>query len=225
MIAIDLNLDNATTFDTTGMSRVYQLSQLVKVHQTYRRITSRFTRKDDRIRRSIHQKYATIERNKNEAILHTISSEIAAEAVDRQFGVIMEDLRGIRKIFSRASGSSKYYLSKMNSWPFARLQRQIDNKVEWHGLPVFFVPPEGTSSVCSECRGRMLEPPMDFRTLVCRDCGMVIDRDLNAAKNILSRGMRSMHEGYANEAVKGPQVPETGPKAGADADHSSGRNV
>ena len=42
---------------------------------------------------------------------------------------------------------------------------------------------EPSSQLCSKC-GHRQKMPLDKRTYVCPECGMIIDRDLNAAINI-----------------------------------------
>ena len=49
---------------------------------------------------------------------------------------------------------------------------------------------EPTSKMCNNCKTLHNMPPK-IRTLVC-DCGFVIDRDLNAAKNILEIGLQKI---------------------------------
>jgi transposase len=75
----------------------------------------------------------------------------------------------------------------MNSWSFAELQRQIEYKARWEGLPVIYVKPHGTSSKCSICGHRLSE---ENRQMKCASCGLTVDRDVNAARNILARGVR-----------------------------------
>lgn len=50
--------------------------------------------------------------------------------------------------------------------------------------------PNGTSQKCSRC-GVVAEEKLGLsvRTFECHSCGLVIDRDLNAAKNILKLGL------------------------------------
>jgi putative transposase len=76
----------------------------------------------------------------------------------------------------------------MNSWSYAELQRQIEYKARWEGIPVIYVNPYGTSVKCSICGSRM--KPEENRQLKCRSCGFTVDRDVNAARNILARGVR-----------------------------------
>jgi putative transposase len=51
-----------------------------------------------------------------------------------------------------------------------------------------FVDPRGTSQVCSGC-GARVKKNLSVRVHVCPMCGFVLDRDVNAARNILKRGL------------------------------------
>jgi putative transposase len=57
------------------------------------------------------------------------------------------------------------------------------------GTRVDAVPPAYTSQECSGC-GERVRKSLSVRTHVCPRCGLILDRDLNAAKNILWRGQR-----------------------------------
>jgi putative transposase len=87
----------------------------------------------------------------------------------------------------------------MNSWSFAELQRQIEYKARWEGIPVIYVNPYGTSVKCSICGLRM--KPEENRQLKCSSCGFMVDRDVNAARNILARGVRFAPFASASEAM------------------------
>jgi putative transposase len=56
-------------------------------------------------------------------------------------------------------------------------------KAEWAGKRVVAVPPAYTSQDCSGC-GEREEKSLSVRTHVCTHCGLILDRDENAAKNI-----------------------------------------
>jgi putative transposase len=64
--------------------------------------------------------------------------------------------------------------------------------VERYGMlfkrPVVAVPPQYTSQDCSGC-GTRVKKTLSIRTHVCPKCGLVIDRDENAAVNILVKGL------------------------------------
>ncbi len=54
-----------------------------------------------------------------------------------------------------------------------------------HGVPVIAVPPQYTSQRCSRC-GALVPKSLSTRTHVCPQGGLVLDRDENAARNILA---------------------------------------
>jgi len=59
-------------------------------------------------------------------------------------------------------------------------------KAEEAGVEVRLVNPKNTTQMCSGC-GKIVPKTLADRTHSCSHCGLVMDRDLNAAKNILSR--------------------------------------
>lgn len=58
------------------------------------------------------------------------------------------------------------------------------------GCEVILVNPKNTSQACSSC-GSIVLKDLSVRTHVCPYCGLVLDRDVNAALNILARGLRA----------------------------------
>ena len=70
-------------------------------------------------------------------------------------------------------------------------------KAENAGRVVALVDPRNTSKQCSRC-GTMVEKSLSVRVHVCPVCGLVMDRDENAANNILRLGLESL--GFALEA-------------------------
>jgi len=57
-----------------------------------------------------------------------------------------------------------------------------------HQIPVIAVPPQFTTQDCSAC-GTRVKKSLSVRTHVCLACGMLLDRDENAALNILHAGL------------------------------------
>lgn len=58
------------------------------------------------------------------------------------------------------------------------------------GSKVVLVNPNGTSQMCSRC-GLIVRKPLSERVHRC-ECGLVLDRDVNAASNILRLGLQSL---------------------------------
>jgi putative transposase len=59
-------------------------------------------------------------------------------------------------------------------------------KAEWAGARLVEVDPSNTSQDCSEC-GATVSKKLGDRWHECPHCGLSIDRDLNAARNIFNR--------------------------------------
>jgi putative transposase len=57
-----------------------------------------------------------------------------------------------------------------------------------HDIEVVAVPPKWTSQDCSECATRV-QKSLSVRTHICPNCGIVLDRDHNAALNILHHAL------------------------------------
>jgi putative transposase len=58
-----------------------------------------------------------------------------------------------------------------------------------HGIPVIAVAPQWTSQECSDC-GAIVKKSLSVRTHICTRCGVVLDRDQNAALNILAKALQ-----------------------------------
>jgi len=64
----------------------------------------------------------------------------------------------------------------------------IDYKAASAGMMYVKVNPRGTTQNCSECGCiPLVKKTLSTRTHTCEDCGLVLDRDVNAARNILQR--------------------------------------
>ena len=121
----------------------------------------------------LYEKITNVRRD----FLHKLTTKLVNE---NQF-IAMENL-DIKQM------SQKKYFNARNmldcSWgEFGNL---LNYKAENAGCLVVKVNPKNTSKMCSGC-GDLQDMPLWRRTYEC-DCGLVIDRDYNSAKNILNLG-------------------------------------
>ena len=122
--------------------------------------------------RLIHKKLTDIRNN----YLHQTTTEIAKTKPSR---IVMEDLnvRGMMKNrhLSQAISEQKFY----------EFKRQIKYKCEYYGI--IFVEVGrfyASSKICSHCGHIKTDLKLSDRIYKCPECGLVIDRDLNAAINL-----------------------------------------
>lgn len=108
---------------------------------------------------------------------HKLSRRLVSE-----FGLVATEDLNIR-------GLARGFLAKqVTDQGWAAFLRMLEYKAAEAGTRLIRVPPEGTSQTCSRC-GIAVPKPLSERTHRCPDCGLVIDRDTNAARNILRLGL------------------------------------
>jgi len=78
---------------------------------------------------------------------HKIARRIVDFAKEHKMGIIMEDLKWIRQRINY----DRMLNRRLHSWNFRRLQSYIEYKAKLKGLPVVYVSPKGTSSLCLIC--------------------------------------------------------------------------
>lgn len=114
--------------------------------------------------------------NQRNNYLHHLSKQLIA-----QYDVIkIEDLKtkNLLKNHKLARATAN------QSW--RTLRSQLEYKCAWYGKQLVTVNPRKTSQICSNCGYDDGKHTLDIREWTCPHCGISHDRDLNAAKNILS---------------------------------------
>jgi putative transposase len=81
---------------------------------------------------------------------------------------------------------------------FYEFRRQMIYKGQWYGCQVILADPFYPSSKrCSQCGHIKEEMDLSERVYICDHCGLMIDRDLNAAINLEQLTTGSSPERYA----------------------------
>jgi putative transposase len=182
--------DGQLTVESHDLSRVSEARH--GYFERVRRTQAKHAR-DRRVGKKIQRKWFTKQNNKINTVLHQVSSAIVRQAKTREQGIILEDLKHIRRTVNRKvlgvnsfngkiqklSKHSKKLKRRLNSWSFHKLQGFIEYKALWEGVKVVKVSPWNTSRVCAVCGCVMRDPKA--KTLEC--CGT--DRHINACLNML----------------------------------------
>jgi putative transposase len=90
------------------------------------------------------------------------------------------------------------------SW--SRFIELLGYKADLHGTHVVSVDPKDTTSECASC-GVVTGKPLWVREHSCPSCGHTEDRDLNAAKNILNRGLKQIGQGLSESTPMQTALP------------------
>jgi putative transposase len=109
------------------------------------------------------------------------------ELVNTYQVIVFEDLEPQQMGKSKGRGMRKSIMDV--AWSqFVSMTR---GKAEEAGRSIILVNPRNTSKMCSHC-GELVEKQLSERIHTCPHCGLVMDRDRNAALNILQRGLQTL---------------------------------
>jgi putative transposase len=111
--------------------------------------------------------------------------------------VYLEDLRVANMVRNHRLAQS------ISDAGWAAFRVILEGKAAYAGRRVVAVPPAYTSQECSGC-GERVRKSLSVRTHVCLRCGLVLDRDENAALNILRLGQELSRAGQARQAPTWP---------------------
>lgn len=116
---------------------------------------------------------------------HRIAKELVLKAKDTKRGIALEDLKGIRQ----RTRFPKSQRNKISGWAFAQLRTFIQYKAKLHGVEVVVVDPRNTSRECSGCGCVDKRSRRSQSEFVCVSCGLQLNADYNAARNIRKRAL------------------------------------
>lgn len=204
VIGIDRNLRNIT-ISAPNQTIMYKTNKILSIKENSQFVKASFKRNDRRVKNRFFAKIRGRQTKRVNQYLHKISKDIVQKAKEIRSAIILEDIKGIRKLYRKGNGLGNKYRRKLNSWSFYEFQRQIEYKAAWDGIPVYFIDPKRTSKLCPICGGSLQEDRLNRRKLLCSNCGKSMDRDVVASMNIAYRGWaRFTHPGgLPGEAVKG----------------------
>lgn len=210
IVGIDLGLLHFATLsngDTIENPRYYRRSE--KKLKKAQEALSRKKRKDDRTgckgnrRKKAVQQVAKCHRkvrNQRKDFLHKASRKLV-----QMYGtVVFEDLSTKNLVrrpkpkldtetgqFLPNGASSKAGLNKsITDAGWGMFVQYCQHKAEEAGATVLLVDPRKTSQICSGCGVEGEHKDLLERTHTCAHCGIVLDRDHNAAINIRTLGLR-----------------------------------
>ncbi|MDZ4719374.1 MAG: RNA-guided endonuclease TnpB family protein [Roseiflexaceae bacterium] len=157
--------------DESDLKRVQKRKDAAKNAQNWPENT-----KQQRILAKIHERIA----NRRSDFAHKRSREL----VNTYQIMVFEDLEPQR--MGKSRGMRKSILDV--AW--TQFIRMTIGKAADAGRTIVLVNPRNTSKLCSQC-GELVQKTLRTRIHTCPHCGLVLDRDENAAINILQRGLQT----------------------------------
>ena len=125
-------------------------------------------------------RYQTKIANQRKDYLHKLTTDLV-----KQYDVIViEDLKAknLQKNhqLAKAIANASWY----------QFRAMLEYKCQWYGKRLMVVSPNNTSRICSTCGHNDGPKALKIREWTCSQCGTHHDRDINAAVNILKRGLK-----------------------------------
>jgi putative transposase len=144
-------------------------------------------------RNRVHHRVA----NLREDALHKLTTSLAAE-----YGhVVVEDLNVAGMVKNRRLAR------KIADAGFGTIRRHLAYKTTWNGGALHVADRWFPSSkTCSACGAVKAKLPLRVRVFHCDGCGLVLDRDENAARNLMKLALQ--HTGSAVGADPGVRAPK-----------------
>jgi putative transposase len=128
---------------------------------------------------------------------HKITSELS-----KKFDlIVVEDLKN--KNMTAKGGSRKKGLNRsILNTSFYQFVQYLDYKTAMlNGKHFLKVPPHYTSKTCFKCGHINRDLKLSDRVFKCPECGYIEHRDINASKNILKKGLKSLGSGIDLQTI------------------------
>jgi putative transposase len=142
----------------------------------------------------LHEKVA----NQRTDSLHKVSTRLVVE----------HDLIAIENLSLSFMNRNRHLSLSSHDAGFGLLRQMLEYKAESAGVQVIAVNPSNTTQACSGC-GSIVTKGLSVRVHGCPDCGLVLDRDVNAARNILTLALRNLL-GRSGQPVTWAVAPSVG---------------
>ena len=180
-VGIDLGLKEFLT-DSEG-NTVAHPRHLRKAEKRLKKLHRRLSRKQKQsqnrkqARKALARAYLKVQRQREDFARKTASTLISSHDLIAYEHLKIAHLVKNRKLSKSISDASwGRFLSWLNYYGAV------------HALPVIAVEPAFTSQDCAAC-GTRIKKSLSVRTHICSGCGLVLDRDHNAAINILQKAL------------------------------------
>jgi IS605 OrfB family transposase len=180
-LGVDLGIVNIAT-DSDGNSYTGETIDVVRARAETARQTYQATHTKSAKRRlkKMTGKQARFQRWAN----HGLAKRLVAHAKDTKAALVLEDLTHIRDRMT----VRKTQRSKQHNWSFRQLREFLVYKAQRAGVPLLFVDPRNSSRTCNRCGYVDKKNRRSQANFSCIRCGFTCHADINAARNLATRG-------------------------------------
>jgi len=175
VVGVDVGIKNSITLSTGEQYNIRDTKKLENRIKYQQRYLSR-SKKDSKN----HIKRLTKLHSTRRKLQNQVKDDIhkATTAICKNHGIVVIENLNVTSMVKTAKG--KAMRRNLNNARMNEIHRQLQYKSQkCVKVDRFFA----SSQICSNC-GSKQKMPLKERTYVCHSCGVFLDRDINAAKNI-----------------------------------------
>ncbi len=189
IISLDINLKKIVIYDGRCIRRVdtrfteaLHLKHLAEDVQKRHRYAWRRNERWLNIIRALHR------RSRNIIVdwCRKLAKYLVLKARRTMSAIVLEDLE---KLWFNSSGKSSSLADKLSRFSYRKLHLAIITKAVEYNVPILFINPRGTSTMCPRCRAKLF---YNHRLAVCLKCGFIADRDMVGAMNIILKSVKTL---------------------------------
>ena len=193
IIGIDMNIKSVVTSDNDIYKSITANKKYMKALKTEKKLQKKLARKYIKAKelkkslresrnyqkqRKIKNKYTRRINNLKEAHIDYVISSIINK---RPKIICVEDL----DVKQMQKSDNKYLRKGIHQNPFAKLLNKLIDRCQKVGINVIKADRYYSSSkICNQCGYKKIDLKLSDRTYICPNCGLIINRDYNAAINL-----------------------------------------
>ncbi|MBQ9900241.1 MAG: transposase [Acholeplasmatales bacterium] len=193
IIGVDINIKSVVTSDNDVYKSITANKKYMKALKTEKKLQKKLSRKyikskelkkslreskNYQKQRKIKNKYTRRINNLKEAHIDYVISSIINK---RPKIICVEDL----DVKQMQKSDNKYLRKGIHQNPFAKLLNKLIDRCQKVGINIIKADRYYSSSkICSECGYKKIDLKLSDRTYICPNCGLIINRDYNAAINL-----------------------------------------
>ena len=203
-IGLDLNVNEVGLSSNELVETRSKQINKIKYSKAFKRLQRKQSRRVEKAKRTkvkLGKNFRKTQRKLNKKyekavnIKKDIQHKFSKEIVDKFDLIVVENLN-VKNMTKRAKLKNVKAKSGLNrsilDTSFSQLISFLEYKASHNGKLFTKIAPQYTSKGCSNCGTIKFDLKLKDRTFVCDACGFVTHRDLNAAINILRRGLKAL---------------------------------
>ncbi len=202
-VGIDIGLKAYTT-DSDGTTvenpRFYRKAEK-KLKRLHRRLSKKQKKSSNRkkARKALAKAYLKVQRQREDFARKQANALVSSRDL-----IAFEDLKIANLV------KNKHLSKSIHDAGWGIFLNWVKIYGAMHAIPIIAVPPHFTSQDCSGCHTRV-KKSLSVRTHICPSCGLVLDRDENAARNILEKAVSTV--GHTATGTRNPLKQSETPRA------------